>query len=248
MRVFRRIPVPEPRIGCGDFGRKSHDRVENWSTHSAVDVVRPVARSSQVGSVVVSDSVVFRSVSHAGPWRMRVHGVFVSVSPFAACRPWTEPMEVIAVTSVESLRGGRNANAEMFSWEELPELLAAEELCECSGDGLTVTVGALDPVRAAKDDDDIDDDEGEDEEDDEEDDEELDDEDDDEDEELDDEEWEEVDDDEDEDEEDEDGDEDEEEDDDDEEWDDDEEDWDEEEEDEDDDDEDEDEDEDDDDD
>ncbi|NBV46025.1 MAG: hypothetical protein EBR86_10405, partial [Planctomycetia bacterium] len=69
-------------------------------------------------------------------------------------------MEVNAVTSVESLRGGRNANAEMFSWEELPELLAAEEL-----DGLTVTVGALDPVRAAKDDDDIDDDEGEDEED-----------------------------------------------------------------------------------
>jgi len=147
-------------------------------------------------------------------------------NPSATDRSPSELLEVNAVTSVESPRGRPNTNAEMFSWEELPDLLCAEELCECAGEPLPLDRPSASLVRAAKDDDeDFDDDEEDDldeDDDEDEDDEEEDEEEDD----LDDEEWEEVDDEEeDEDEEEEDGDDDEEE------WDDDDEEWDEDEED-----------------
>ncbi|MFM8283476.1 MAG: hypothetical protein ACKOCW_07925 [Planctomycetaceae bacterium] len=154
------------------------------------------------------------------------HGEVLGSFSNPSATDWSpsELLEVNAVTSVESPRGRPNTNAEMFSWEELPDLLCAEELCECAGEPLPLDRPSASLVRAAKDDDeDFDDDEEDDlDEDDDEDDEEEDEEEDD----LDDEEWEEVDDEEeDEDEEEEDGDDDEEE------WDDDDEEWDEDEED-----------------
>jgi hypothetical protein len=125
--------------------------------------------------------------------------------------------EVFAVTIVASGRGQDDVlNADVFSWSEMPELLAAEDLFEVA----TGLHPGRELVARGDEDDDFDDDEEEEDDDEEEEDEEYEDEDDEE-EDVDDEEWEEVDDEEEEDEEEEEGDEEEE----DEDWEDDDEDW-----------------------
>jgi hypothetical protein len=157
-------------------------------------------------------------------------------------RGFVEPvLEVFAVTIVASGREHRaELDAEVFSWSEMPELLAAEDLfdqgasCQATlrpdvvstGSAWCGDQGLIAPARA-EDDDDFDDDDEEEDEDEEDDDYEDEDEEDEEDEEEegDDEEWEEVDDEEDEEEDDEEEEDEEEEDEEDEDWEDDDEDW-----------------------
>lgn len=131
-----------------------------------------------------------------------------SVTELAEVRGRHKTPGGFAVTSVASGRGLRDVpDADVFSWSEMPELLAAEELFPVASPSLPSPVAAKDEEEDEEDEDFEDDDEDEDEDDEEEDED---------DEEEDDEEWEEVDD-EDEDEDEEDEEEDEEEDDD-EEW------------------------------
>ena len=111
-----------------------------------------------------------------------------------------------AVTIVERGRGDESVStAEVFSWSELPDLLAAEDLFDGLDTGFSPPDSSDRELVARDEDDDFDDEDEEDEEDEEDDDEEFDDEesDEDEEEEDDEEEWEEVEDDEEDDEEDE---------------------------------------------
>ena len=97
----------------------------------------------------------------------------------------TDSREVYSVSSVASPRGSRAvSNSEVFCWDELPELLAAEELFEAIPGR-----SAVGPIVAASDEDEDEDDDLEDDDDDLEDDEDDEDDDD-----LEDEDWEEVDD------------------------------------------------------
>jgi hypothetical protein len=97
--------------------------------------------------------------------------------------------EVFAVTIVASGRGQDDVlNADVFSWSEMPELLAAEDLFEVAAG---VHPGR-ELVARGDEDDDFEDDEEEEEDDEEEEDEEFEDDDEEEEEDADDEEWEEV--------------------------------------------------------
>jgi len=125
--------------------------------------------------------------------RVEICRIRVSVTVWSSIRI----LEVFAVTIAERGRGDEGmSTAEVFSWSELPELLAAEDLFDGGDSGLSSTLLPAHRLIAGDEDDDFEDedDDFEDDEDDEEYDDEEDDEEDEEDDEEEGEEWEEVDD------------------------------------------------------